>query len=222
MKHRGFTLIELLIAISVLLLLMTLSMYGYQLFNQQWQKKLSDFDTQFQKFKHYEMASGTLKGIVPYMVNDGQNAGFYFLGRDEGFTAVSAVPVFAGKTLVVFRIFKEQDQQGKFRLVYEEASLNDTLLVNAKQQLPFSRRLVLFENQNYITFRYRVRSYQDDLSPDGLGAGKYYQWQNSIDGLQQKSHPQQIEISLSGFLWTFQVAERATALKSRYSKADGI
>lgn len=222
MKHRGFTLIELLIAISVLLLLMTLSMYGYQLFNQQWQKKLSDFDTQFQQFKHYEMASSTLKGIVPYMVNDGAGAGFYFLGRDNGFTAVSAVPVFTGNTLVVFRLFKEQDKQGKYRLVYEEASLNQTLLVNAKQELPFSRRLVLFDNQNYISFRYRVRTYQEDIHPDGLGQGKTYQWQQSIDGLQKKAHPEQIEISLSGFLWTFKVAERATALKSRYSKADGI
>ena len=222
MKFRGFTLIELLIAISVLIVLMTLSMYGYQLFNQQWNRDLSEFEKQFQKFKNYEMASNTLKGILPYMVNDGDQSGFYFLGRENGFTAVSASPVFAGNALVVFRLFKEQNSQGRFRLVYEEASLRDTLLVNATQQLRFSKRLVLFDDQDYISFRYRVRSYLEETNSDEMGLSKTFEWRKSLDGIQTKSHPDQIEISLAGFLWTFKVAERATALKSRYSKADGI
>lgn len=222
MKFRGFTLIELLIAISVLMVLMTLSMYGYQLFNQQWKRDLSEFEQQFQKFKNYEMASNTLKGILPYMVNDGDQSGFYFLGRENGFTAVSASPVFAGNTLVVFRVFKEENSQGRFRLVYEEASLRDTLLVNATQQLPFSKRLVLFDDQDYISFRYRVRSYLEETNSDEMGLSKTFEWRKSLDGIQTKSHPDQIEISLAGFLWTFKVAERATSLKSRYSKADGI
>ena len=222
MKFRGFTLIELLIAISVLIVLMTLSMYGYQLFNQQWNRDLSEFEKQFQKFKNYEMASNTLKGILPYMVNDGDQSGFYFLGRENGFTAVSASPVFAGNALVVFRLFKEQNSQGRFRLVYEEASLRDTLLVNATQQLRFSKRLVLFDDQDYISFRYRVRSYLEETNSDEMGLSKTFEWRKSLDGIQTKSHPDQIEISLAGFLWTFKVAERATSLKSRYSKADGI
>jgi len=222
MKFRGFTLIELLIAISVLMVLMTLSMYGYQLFNQQWKRDLSEFEQQFQKFKNYEMASNTLKGIIPYMVNEGDQSGFYFLGRENGFTAVSASPVFAGNTLVVFRVFKEQNSQGRYRLVYEEASLRDTLLVNATQQLPFSKRIVLFDDQDYIAFRYRVRSYRETPNADEMGLSKTFEWQKSLDGLRTKSHPDQIEISLAGFLWTFKVAERATSLKSRYSKADGI
>lgn len=223
----GFTLVELLIATSILLVVLATAMYGYQLYQAQWQRNLSKIDNGFQQLRRYDLVSTALHGIVPYMVASNQVAAdqqqsFYFLGRTEGFTAVTVAPVFNPGAPAVIRVFKEIRPDGKYQLVYEEASLAEAPLVNAQQQLPFAHRLVVSEDQLSIEFAYYTEAVSDinqRIDENGNFLKTNYQWLPEHDALIKRIHPVQISINLSGFNWQLPVAERTQSLLKRSDRS---
>lgn len=218
----GFTLVELLIATSILLVVLATAMYGYQLYQAQWQRNLSKIDNGFQQLRRYDLVSTALHGIVPYMVASNQQQSFYFLGRTEGFTAVTVAPVFNPGAPAVIRVFKEIRPDGKYQLVYEEASLAEAPLVYAEQQLPFAHRLVVSEDQLSIEFSYFTETVLD-INQRIDDAGNFlktnYQWLPEHDALISRTHPVRVSINLSGFNWQLPVAERTQSLLNRSDRS---
>lgn len=213
----GFTLIELLLATSLLMFILAMAMYGYQLFNQQWQRNLSDIEIAFNKAQRLDLLSEALQGIIPYMVNGVDNApGFYFLGKLDGFTAVTASPIVNTGSYAVIRVFIESTDDG-YQLVYEEASLRNTFLLSPQQVLPFNDRLVILTAQEQIRFSYGVLQFDDQASDyDGFASSKMQLvWREQIDGVTTKTHPVKLSINLAGFPIYAQVAQRHQVLANR-------
>lgn len=207
---------------AVLFVLLALSMFGYQLFTLQWQKNNQRAELAYQQLRHYELFSNAMHGIVPYVVKSENSTGFYFLGREEGFTAVTQTPIFKPDAPAVIRVFREAKVGGGFQLVYEEASLRDQPLVNAEQNLPFSHRLVLVSQLDSLTFRY-YRSELGNLELTEQGdVVKKFEWVFAHDGLATKKHPHQLEVNLAGFSWFFSVPERHAIMKSRYTNKNEV
>lgn len=217
----GFTLVELLIATSILMVVLATAMYGYQLYQRQWQRNLSHIQHNYQQFRSFELVSSALQGIVPYMVRHQDSHSFYFLGKEEGFTAVTVNPVFTPGFPAVIRVFRERQTDGRYRLVYEEASLSGAALITPEQQLPFAHRLVFAEQQTSVVFSYYTQPdliNSIDVSDDGESAEIIYKWLNEHDALTAKTHPQLIMINISGFTWQLQVADRSRTLFNRAVK----
>ncbi len=139
-KH-GFTLIELLLAISIMTGVLILAGTAYQLYTSTWRRDLAGIDNAFASFKQNALWVDAVKAIIPLSLQSAQDSdtwGFYFLGRTEGFTAVTSSPLFNVGYPAVIRVFREQKNDGRYQLVYEEASMRGMVLVSADQQLSFS------------------------------------------------------------------------------------
>lgn len=220
-RNRGFTLVELLIATSILMIVLATAMYGYQLYQKQWQRNLSHIQHNYQQLRSFELLSAALQGIVPYMVKQKDSHSFYFLGREEGFTAVTISPVFKPGFPAVIRVFRERQPDGYYRLVYEEASLSEAPLVKPEQQLPFTHRLVVSEQEKSLVFSYYTQPDLQNsvqLNEDGEFGKIIYQWLPTHDALTAKTHPQRILINISGFAWQLSVADRSRTLFNRAIK----
>lgn len=216
-SDKGFTLIELLVSAAILFTLLALAMFGYQLFSQQWHKSNQRTELAYHQLRNYELFSQALHGIIPYVVREQQSAGFYFLGREQGFTAVTQTPIYNTDAPAVIRVFREPDTKGGFRLVYEEASLKSQPLVEAGQTLPFSHRLVIIPQLTSIEFSYhRQKLGNVELTEQG-DVIREFEWVQTHDGLITKSHPNQLGINLAGFSWFFSIPERQAIMKSRYA-----
>jgi len=215
-RAKGFSLIELLIAVTILMLVLGLAMYAYQLYNQRWQKDLSKLEQSFVQYKHLDLFNHAMNGITPYGVKQQQNFGFYFLGRTNGFTAITQNPLVETEAAAVIRVFKEQLADGSFQLVYEEASLAKLLLVDAEQELPFNHRIILLGHLTALDFEYQRQSIVvNEMFPE-LNTEKI-EWVKELDGLVTKAHPSYIRIFINGFVWEFRIANREKTLLNRSS-----
>ena len=110
----GFTLIELLVAIVILMGLMFTANYSYSLYSKYWSGRLGNFDRTVFYAQGMWQLKDTLDATIPYIVTDQQQEyTFYFLGRADGFTAVTAAPIFASSPhhAAVIRVFVESVEQ---------------------------------------------------------------------------------------------------------------
>lgn len=218
-RLNGFTLIELLLATTILFLLLSSAMFAYRLYDDSWKRRLSDVDYSFAHYKKIDLFNNAIAGVSTYMVqptmqsNELSSMGFYFLGREEGFTAVTQTPWFDMGTPAVIRVFRESNPQGGSRLVYEQASLNEQMLLSADQNLNFTHRVVIFEDLRQLTFRYFGLDTSNDFESDEKA--HVFAWFESYDGMQIKQQPDQIEIELDNIKWYFQIQQRSFEYKSR-------
>lgn len=216
---RGFTLIELLIAMSIMLAMLVLSGTAYQLYTSAWQRDLSNIHQSYQSFRYTELLLDAMQGLIPLAVTNESSDAYYFLGREEGFTAVTYSPMYSVGYPAVVRIFRERNEQGLYRLVYEEASLQHTVLRDAGQFLPFSHRLVVMDNLVVLQFSYfgwknsqtRALAYGDiDVS-----ITQAPQWFAEFDAKVRKLHPEKIRLELDNFTVQFSLADRSRLSISR-------
>ncbi|OBP15326.1 hypothetical protein A5320_08150 [Rheinheimera sp. SA_1] len=217
-KHQqGFTLIELLIATSIMLMMLVMAMFGYQLYDKQWRKEKDNVSIAFTQLKTFDLFNSALHGIVPYLVNEKEKVGFYFLGKQDGFTAITTNPIVNTGYPAVIRIFTELDDVGQYRLVYEEASLKNTWLVGANQRLNFSERLVVLRDIKDIEFQYfaipnasePVEMDENDQIIDRR------RWLHVHDGLTAFTHPEKVQINIAGFPIYASIASRAEAVAAK-------
>ncbi|MEH8015828.1 prepilin-type N-terminal cleavage/methylation domain-containing protein [Rheinheimera muenzenbergensis] len=210
---KGFTLVELLIAMAIMMVMLVLSATAYQLYTATWQRDLSKLETSYQQFRYSELLLDAMQAILPLAVTDNGMHAYYFLGRAEGFTAVTYAPIYHTGFPAVVRVFREQNENGRYRLVYEEATLQHTVLKEASQTLPFNYRQIVAEDIPSLTFSYfgwesltaRVAS-QNDFT---TGIDKVPQWYNEYDALSRKLHPEKIKIKLDDFALEFTIADRS-------------
>lgn len=221
----GFTLIELLIVMAILLLLLGSVMLSVQTLSGHWRRSVERQQDIISEYKNIDVLASALHSIVPIQVKNAKGlSGFYFLGREEGFTAVTASGILNAGRLSVFRLLKEKQQDGSFSLYYEEAPLNDYPLVYAEQQHNFNFRFLVVANVNTLNFSYygwssyaAYQLYNSDLTPD-----KDVIWQSAFDGMVIRFQPERLAIQLDSTKWVIDFPQRTQFLQSRGSELNGV
>lgn len=218
-RLSGFTLIELLISITILGLVIGLATYGFSLFSRHWEVPRSSFEAELGELQRLDLVGRALSDALPWVVKDERGTpGFYFLGREEGLTLVTSSPVFAMRSPAVIRLFREAAGEGRWRLVYEEASLEGVMLQRGSQNLPFSRRLIVLESAPAVQFRfYGWASLTERLAAGDPGVANAPQWWSEFDGLQRIQQPQRVGVSIGGFEAVYEIPERSEILLNRAS-----
>ncbi|RUO62600.1 PulJ/GspJ family protein [Pseudidiomarina insulisalsae] len=217
----GFTLVETLIAMVLLSLLMISGALAYDYFSQNWQRNKGLADVTLERHHLLTLVQKVSWNTYAKTVAMGnERYGFYFLGRDDGFTAVSQISVQHPDLPAVYRIFREPNGRNGYRLVYEEAVLRDTYLTNADQQLPFNFRRILYDNIEQLSFDYY--GYQSLTERNATVAGDMgetfqLEWFSEYDGLQRSLHPQAVAINLNGFRWLIEVPDTVEQAMSGYN-----
>lgn len=219
-SSRGFTLIETLIAMVLLSLLMISGALAYDYFSQNWQRNKGLADTTLERHHLLSLVQKVTQNTFAKVVrSDASEFGFYFLGRENGFTAVSRLSVQNPSASAVYRIFREPDGQGGYQLVYEEAVLQESSLLDADQELPFNFRRVLYSNVGAIDFNYYgYASLTERNMTVAADMGDTYalEWFGDYDGMQRFLHPQSIQIDMNGFYWFIEVPDAVEEALSRY------
>lgn len=206
-KQQGYTLVEVLVAMVILVSLMFTANYSYSMYSQFWAGRLGSFDRTMFYFRGMLQVKDTIDAALPYVVADGETGyGYYFLGREEGFTFVTAAPIFAvtANDAAVVRLFREKTADG-YQLIYEEAPLSDTLLVDLDQQLTFKYRTVLMKTTEPLHFSYygwalREHKYELLVYPD-----KKPSWSNSYDGAQTRLQPLKVKLHIGNEALVYQL-----------------
>jgi prepilin-type N-terminal cleavage/methylation domain-containing protein len=220
-KLRGFSLLEMLVAVVVLSMVIGISTYAYSLFIRQWDGHLGRFDESQAQYQRLEWLATALQDTLPYLVRDDKNElGFYFLGRDEGLTSVTMSPVFGVGEPALIRVFREPDDSGTWRLVYEEAPFAGKVLAHADQRMEFRHRLVVARGLPRPEFRYfGWADLQSRVSiEDSSGTGRA--WFDEYDGLRRQFHPEKIELGWGNDVAVFEIPVRADALVTTYSEPE--
>lgn len=198
-KIDGFTLLELLLAMAIFGLVLGVASYGYSLFSKNWNGFAQNFARAQTQLQRLDLAYTALANSLPYVVrDDAGRPGFYFLGREEGLTLVTASPIFASGSLAVIRIFREPDGHGNWNLIYEEASLDGVRLIRAAQILPFDHRLTILRSIRRVEFEYfgwssAAEQLEASDTPELALAPK---WSPEFDGLVRRRNPQRIALRL--------------------------
>jgi len=214
---RGFTLIELLVVIAIMSLVIGSATFAFSLFSSHWQRRNDGFGRELGQLQRIELVSEALEDTLPWAVRDPSGKiGFYFLGRDEGLTLVSGSPIFTPGRPAVIRLFRESESTDRWRLVYEEAPLQDVALREANQTLPFKHRLVVASGIVGLKFRYFgwTNIGEQTASQEGFGT-LTPRWSESYDGIERGLHPDRIGITLGQDETVFMVPQRAAVALNR-------
>ena len=219
-RVAGFTLVELLISIAIMSMVIGLASYGFSLFSQHWDGPRKSFDRSVGQVQRLDLVSRALGDAIPWVVRDETNRpGFYFLGREEGVTLVTASPIYAVDAPAVVRIFREPEAGGRWRLVYEEAPLSSVRLTKASQILPFQHRLIILQGIEAISFRYLGWNTGQERFGDEVGSLVPPQWFSEFDGLVRAHQPVRVALTLGEFETTFSMPDRTSVLLNRMSPA---
>jgi prepilin-type N-terminal cleavage/methylation domain-containing protein len=216
-RVAGFTLLELLISITILGLVIGIASFSFSLFTRHWEGPRSGFERASGQAQRLDLLQRALTAALPWVVRDNDGRlGFYFLGREEGLTLVTASPIYTVGAPAVIRVFREPEDGGGYRLVYEEASLAETLLRDGSQTLPFRYRLIVLEGVRDLSFRYfGWESLQSRLQADEGEVVQSPRWWPDYDGLTRVEQPQRVGMRLGGFEAIFAMSDRSSALINR-------
>jgi prepilin-type N-terminal cleavage/methylation domain-containing protein len=197
---NGFTLIELLIATVIMALVIGLATFSFSLFARNWDGRDWAFERSLGQLQRIDLAVGVLQGALPWAVrNNAGDVGFYFLGREEGVTFVAQAGVFDADAPALVRLFRESTGGGKWRLVYEEASLRLVSLRFADQVVPFQHRLVIVSGLNELRFRFFGRSLTSESAMEAVDEGDNPAiWWTEYDGMVHFQHPIKVEMNIDG------------------------
>ncbi len=206
-RQTGYTLVEVLIAMVILVSLMFTANYSYSMYAHYWAGRLGTFDRTMFYFQGMLQIKETIDAAIPYIVNNGDGAHtFYFLGRDEGFTFVTAAPIFAvtANDAAVVRIFREKTSEG-FQIVYEEAPLSAGLLIDLEQQLDFKYRTVLMRTPQAISFSYYGWAVREHKYERQVHFDKVRSWSNEYDGAKRRIQPEAVKLHIGNETLAYQL-----------------
>lgn len=207
---RGFSLLELLVAMAVLSLVIGIATYAYAMFIRHWDGHLGRYDVAQSQYQRLEWLTAALEDTLPYLVQDDEGEpGFYFLGRDEGLTLITLSPIFGVGEPALIRVFREIEDDGSWRLVYEEAPFAGTVLTRADQRMDFRHRLIIARGLPRPVFRYFGWSELSSRLAFGDVANVERSWFDEYDGLLRRYHPEKIEVRLGDAATVFEIPARA-------------
>jgi prepilin-type N-terminal cleavage/methylation domain-containing protein len=208
-NQSGYTLVEVLIAMVILVSLMFTANYSYSMYSQYFSGRLGQFDRSMFRYQGMLQIKETIESAIPYIVKNSRGEHtFYFLGRAQGLTFVSAAPIFAvtNNDVSVVRIFSEQTAQG-YQLVYEEAPLTDTLLVDLDQPLDFKYRTVLMKSTELLSFSYfgwDVREHKYDRQTHTTTVPR---WGDSYDASVTRVQPEILKMHIGSQVLAYELAK---------------
>jgi prepilin-type N-terminal cleavage/methylation domain-containing protein len=216
----GFTLIELLLSITIMGLVIGVATYGFSLFARHWDGRSWGFDAAIGSWQRLDLVVSALSDALPWLVRgDRGELGYYFLGRDEGLTFVSDSPVFATGSAAVIRLFRERQSDGRWQLVYEEASLSSRLLRRTDQRLPFDRRMIVLRDLRSLSFEYYGWASVEERGGDVRAtstidstSGGLPRWWPEYDGMKTFQHPLKVALNIDEQRTFFEFADRSDAV----------
>ena len=214
-RQLGFTLIELLIVIVILTSLLTMAAMTIQTLTRQWQADSNRQQQQFTLYKHLDLLATALQATIAYEVHSDAGYGFYFLGRDDGFTGVTESGIYHAGKLAVYRVLKEPTGTGKFALYYEEAAIANTPLLNAAQQLDFNFRLNIAADLDSLQFDYFGWPDVTTRMDAATTAKDLRRWEQHFDGIARGLQPEKIAITFDDTVWPIMLSDRMDVLKNR-------
>jgi prepilin-type N-terminal cleavage/methylation domain-containing protein len=231
-KAHGFTLVEVLLTMAILTMLMLTAAYAYNFITQNWKRNQQLYERELAQYKSATLVYRAVADTQPKIVKGKATAslqgassrpGFYFLGRDNGFTAYTNTAAQDPAYPAVYRLFRERSDNGQFSLIYEEAMLNNVLLTRAEQNLPFSFRLTVATGLNELNFEYYGwASAQAKMAADPETGNEFGspEWFNEYDGMQRVQHPLVVQVIVEDFLWPIQVIDVSSELLNRSLRED--
>lgn len=235
-SQLGFTLIEVLLAMALLMLLILTAGLVYDYVNQNWQRQQTAYQNAVNAHMDWRRMSRVVRNTYPRMVYaddpfqyfGAQSVppyGFYFLGRDNGFTGVSYMSVQDPEQPSVFRLFREPDpdEPELWQLVYEEAPLANVGLSYASVELPFNLRRVLrqgleqieFDYFAYPSFSHRQRSQLISLDSAAQREGMP-RWFEQFDGLETGEHPFRLRLRMDDETIVWPLQDSVSAQRARW------
>lgn len=217
----GFTLVEVMITLTVLSLVMLTGAYAFNYMAQNWQRNQASYNRALEGYEDWTMVQRAVSNTFPKVVRENDSIGFYFLGREDGFTAVTQVAVQDPEYPAVYRLFREPYEEG-WQLVYEEALLNEMVLIEGEQQLPFGFRQVLGRNLREIEFEYYgwANMAERNRGISEFSEGESTQWFSDYDGIERVQHPLVVQIHIEDFLWPVVVTDITSELLQRTTAED--
>jgi len=154
-KQGGFTLVELLISTTILSLLMLLGTYSYSLFTNKWQDELGQFSQANEQSMNFQRLQTVLESVMPYVVRkDNRQPGFFFVGGENLMLAVTQNGLFTTDAPEAFRLSVLRNDNGKYKLLYQAKPLNNSTITSSSQELTFSKKILLADNMDEVSFKY--------------------------------------------------------------------
>lgn len=218
----GFTLIEVLLALTIMSLTMVSGTYFFQFVSNNWQRAKAEVSGAESRFYNWQLVTEALHGTIPKLAYPEQDSsvgdvGFYFLGREDGFTGFTSSSVQDPNHPAVYRLFIEEASGGEsLRLVYEEAVVDGFALVHGAQELPFNYRVIVWRDLSSIKFTYTGWESFDmrmEQAVNETGFELIFDY-NEYDGLVRRQHPLFITIELDNFDWTLSIPDVSNELIS--------
>lgn len=200
----GFTLLEVLIATMVLSAVVYLTALSYSMFLNVWaNRKLTDTNA-LNDYRSHILLRFSLESIYDYYVTDpiNERTGHYypyFKGEQDMLEFVTLFSVFSQGTPAVARLRLEPlgtDPAGRYKVIYEEASLDRTYLKYANSPPRYSRMMVVYPDVKKIAIRY-YGEWEKRVVPGREDLETIYKWQSSFDGEKRNSLPEIIEFTVS-------------------------
>lgn len=207
-RQDGFTLIELLVAIALFAVVIGLSSITLTSISGFFKKAEQKDDNSYNSYLAVNAVTKALVSTVSYEVTGNGRFGFYFLGRDDGFTGITEQPVFSSSALAVYRFFREVNPDGTFDLIYEEA--------------PMLRPLLYLDQINDFNFRVKYRSGIKDYKFNYYGhlsletkydpENQQLVFHKSFDGHKLGMQPISVIIEFDQNVFKFNLADRTEVL----------
>jgi prepilin-type N-terminal cleavage/methylation domain-containing protein len=221
-KHtQGFTLVELLITMALLSMIILIGSSAFGMFGQRWDGRLGQFDATMRNTQNIMLVQEVLGSLTPYVAyNQNGKPVIYFEGNRNGFVAVSSKSIYSDGHFSVVRFSVRQTEDLQYDVLYEEAPMDDDILVSINQPLEFSRPMVLFESVNDPLFQYygwadvRQRDSEDtsELIPP--------QWLDRYNALDALFAPLKASLNFTNSAGPHQISSRvatqSSGLISRY------
>ncbi|CAH1552952.1 prepilin-type N-terminal cleavage/methylation domain-containing protein [Vibrio rotiferianus] len=151
---QGFTLIELLIASALLSMLLLSASMAYSLFANNWNKERGNYRETTNLMRDIGVVRKVINSSYPLIVSNdqGKNA-LYWDGKETSLQAASRSSMFlVGEA--VYQIKLENGEDGKKKLVYQEAAMEKTLLDSYNHSVDFQFKKVLLDDVMSIKFQY--------------------------------------------------------------------
>jgi prepilin-type N-terminal cleavage/methylation domain-containing protein len=194
--QRGFTLIELMISISILSLLLFTASYSYSMLSARWDKELGQFSNALQEAKSLDFLQNTIAGIHPFVLKDEEKQlSFLFIGGPDSILAATRYTLFEEDSMDIIRLSSVVKENGLIDLVYQSVSANDLFLTHPKQEIVFSKKMVLLSNLQAVDFNYFGFTHLDDKFESSNGAKP--DWDVTYSGLDRLLMPEKIEVTIS-------------------------
>ena len=220
-RTKGFTLVELLVTTSLLSMIILIGASAFGMFAQGWQKRLENFDATMRNAQNILLVQEVLGTLLPYITYSSTGKPLvYFEGNRNGFVAIASKSIYRDKAFTVVRFSVVQKADFTYDVLFEEALMQDGVLLSLDQVLTFSNPITLFESVTDPLFQYYGWP-EANLRFDEYNGSISAKWLRSYDGLDALSAPLSISLNFTSSAGNYeiysQIARAPKGLLSRYA-----